>query len=348
MSIINYISEYADKRPSRWHTPGHKGTLSQLDVTELVCDSQLEKEILVAQEVAAQWYNVDNIQFLTGGSSIGIKAAILASGGDILCFKGCHQAILEGTNLAKVGYYEYNTGTTSCGLANVVTVGTIRAALKQYPQATAVYIESPDYYGRIVDKSVIDAIKAAGKLAFVDAAHGAHFVADSRLKSLCLAPQADIANLSAHKTLDAYTQTAYLAINNKTLLSKTKAALKNLGTTSPNYMLLASLESAIENAKKYDYDRLYKDIVEFKKQITCMPNGDFTRLVVDARAVDTNGEALIKYLVNKNIYAEKFTDNYVVFISTPPDTKNDLDNLSLAIKSFNTDRLKASKQYNKS
>ena len=334
MSIKDFLTQYANNVPSRWHTPGHKGNLNSLDLTELVCDSDLEKFIASAENNVASAYGVKKINFLTNGSSIGIKAVILTSVGDILCFKGCHQAIQEGAELAKVKAIEFDTGLTDNGLPIVATAKTIADALKKHPNVKAVYVESPDYYGRVVDKAVIDTIKKAGKFVFVDSAHGAHLAFSDRLKGLCLAPLADATNLSAHKTLDAYTQTAYLAINSESLFASVDTALKNLGTTSPNYMLMASLESAVESAIKYDYEQLYQDCIWFKNQVPCLTNDDFTRLVVDANALGTNGKKLTQKLIQKNIYAEKFTDRYVVFIATPHETRKDFDALANAIKNY--------------
>jgi len=337
VSIYNFLTEYANKNPSRWHTPGHSGFLERLDITELVLDGELEKLIQNAQSMAAKAYGVEKLRFLTNGSSIGIKACIAATGGDILCFSGCHQAIKEGAVLAKVNAFKFDTGLDNNGLPSVVTVEAVKKALKKHSQVKAVYIESPDYYGRIVSKEVVDAIRNAGKLAFVDAAHGAHFAFSKDLKKLCLAFYADAANLSAHKTLNAYTQTAYLAINNKFLFEPINTALINLGTTSPNYLLLASLETAIETAKKADYSRLKKDCLAFKEKIPCLKNEDFTRLVVDTKGLNITSEVLTKALINNStpIYAEKVTDRYIVFIATPQKTARDfkqLENLILSVR----------------
>jgi len=333
LSIFSFAAEYANKKPVRWHTPGHKGRLHPLDITELVCsEEKLLAALANAEKTAAEFYGAKRVRFLTGGSSIGIKAAILAAGGDVLCFSGCHQALGEGAALAKLNLYECDTGLGTDGLPNVVAAKDVAAALKKFPDVKAVFIESPDYYGRVVSTDVAELIKKSDKLFFCDAAHGAHFAAHKDLVKSCFARIADVCNLSAHKTLDAYTQTAYLCINHPSLAEPIDTALKNLGTTSPNYMLLASLETAVESAKKYDYDRLFDDVAEFKKQILCLPNGDFTRLAVDAEALGFCGKELCAKLAAQNIYAEKCTGRYVVFIATPHETSADFKNLAAVLK----------------
>lgn len=333
MSILNFITKYAKAKPSRWHTPGHKGTLNDLDITELVCDEKLELAIKNAQNMAADFYSANSVHFLTNGSSIGIKAAILANDGGIISFSGQHQAIKEGMNLlAKRTYVHYDVGIGSDGLPNVVTASDVKKAIKNFSTScTAVYIESPDYYGRVVKPDVITEIKKYSKRFFCDAAHGAHFAASSTLKNKCYASVADVVNLSAHKTLDAYTQTAYLCVNDVRMQDRINQALKNLGTTSPNYLLMASLEQAIDNAKKYDYNRLEKDCLDFRKKVPCLDNDDFSRLVVDAKALGYSGKKLTQKLISQNIYPEKFTDNYVVFIATPHETQQDFGKLTQVI-----------------
>ena len=334
VSIVKKITEYVALNPSRFHTPGHKGTLHPFDITELVDDSFPAQVVEVAEKEVASLYGAKHLRFLTGGSSIGIKAAILAAAGDVIAFKGHHQALSEGASLAKVNLYTHDTGYSIEGLPKVVTVQEVTLAIANNPTAKAVYIESPDYWGRVVSKDVGEAIRAAGKFFFCDAAHGAHFMADTKVFPHCFASLADVCNLSAHKTLNAYTQTAYLCVNHQALIAPITTALKNLGTTSPNYMLLASLESAAHEAKHnaLAYKRLKEDILHFKKCVPCLAADDCTRISVDAVALGLSGQALNAKLVAKNIFAEKVGDRYVTFIATVHEKFADFEALAQAIK----------------
>jgi len=336
MTIQNFITKYTKKNPLKFHTPGHKGALFKGDITELLDDSFPNNLIAKAQEQAASFYGVKRLRFLTGGSSIGIKAAILACGGDIITFNGAHQAIQEGCNLAKTSYQEYDLAVGDDGLVNLPTADTVAAAIKKYPSAKAIYIESPDYYGRVVDSGVVEVIKNAGKLFFCDAAHGAHFAGCKKLLPLSLEKHADAANLSAHKTLQTLTGGAFLCINNESLFYKIDIALKNLGTTSPNYLILNSLEIALEKLAVGEnaYKQLYIDILNFKKHFECLPNIDYTRIVINTvplghKTAKTLANALVQ---NHNIYCEKQEKNWLVLITTTHNTATDFDKLKNAIQ----------------
>ena len=327
MSIFDKIKDYTDKNPLRFHTPGHNGILNPYDVTELADESFPADSIIKAQTRVAEFYGAKYCRFLVNGSSIGIKAAILALNGDILTTSHCHQSIAEGCNLAKVELFKCDTGFDNKGLPNLPTIDDIKSAFKNHPTIKAVYLESPDYYGRVLDSQIIDYIKQSGKLFFCDAAHGAHFNASGKLKNLSYSNKADVINLSAHKTLNAYTQAAFLCVNNQNLISEIDMALKNLGTTSPSYLLLSSLESCIVTAINFkdEYNRLHDDIKELKQEFVCLQNDDFTRVVVDASQFNLTGKDLSAKLIKQNIYAERHCGDYLVFIFTINHTTQEIE-----------------------
>ncbi|MCL2797478.1 MAG: hypothetical protein FWD58_05450 [Firmicutes bacterium] len=381
MSIQDFLTQYAARRPSRWHTPGHKGSLNPLDITELASGVFPGDYVQKAEQKAADFYGAQSAWFLTGGSSMGVKAAILAAGGDIIAPKHCHESVLHGAALAKVNLFQFDTGTGSTSsrktfkphlnllkvklpkfniadplrsikdlldtewpkfdvesgddyLYNVPTLRDVEYAVRQYPSVKAVILESPDYFGRCIDPDIPAYLRSRGKLFFCDAAHGAHFPAHSGLFPPSLSAVADVCNLSAHKTLDAYTQAAYLCVNDPHIAADMYDILPMLGTTSPSYLLLASLETAIDAAiaNKAEYERLYEDVQAFKQEIPCLANDDFTRLVVCADVANLSGFELCERLEAQNIFPELATDDYVVFIATPHETREDFERLAKAIK----------------
>ena len=126
----------------------------------------------------------------------------------------------------------------------------------------------------------------------------------------------------------AYTQSAYLAINNGALTDKIDHALKLLGTTSPSYILMGQLERAIEyereNAEKY---RVLQNVID--KNITGnrfvrVPNDDPMRVVVSFEKSGMKGSEVYEKLAARGIYAEKYDEHNVVFIVTLSDDKEDI------------------------
>lgn len=319
--ISEQIDRYIALTKQRWHTPGHKGLMDARDITE-IDDSFPGDAVKRAQEETAKLLGCKYCRYLVGGSSMGIKAAVLALKRDILVAASSHRAIFEAARLAGVNAFTVQNERRD-GLDMPLSALQIERELKAHPSVGAVYITSPDYYGFVSD--VYESLKGKVYL-FCDAAHGAHF-SMSELFPRSYGEFADICNLSAHKTLPAYTQSAYLAVNNEELIIKVDDALKLLGTTSPSYLLLGGLEFAAkyahENSERYFL--LKERIDELRKCVPVVENDDFTRIVVDAKAMKMCGKELYFKLKNRGVVAEKFDDRYVVFIATVCDSPDKID-----------------------
>lgn len=333
--IFEWLKNYDKTVLQRFHTPGHKGALNPYDITEI--DSSFPADMIEkAQKKTSKLLGAKHCRYLVGGSSMGIKAAVLAAGGDILIAENSHRALFEAAKLAKVNAFTVKNDYKD-GLMQPLTPEAIDAALNAHPSVKAVYITSPDYYGLAATPSVAEAVKGRAYL-FCDGAHGAHFPFDRSLFPASFSCFADVCNLSAHKTLPAYTQTAYLTINNDELLPKIDEALKLLGTTSPSYLFLGSLEYAADYTEEnaWYYRQLFNMVWEIKDAVPCLENDDFSRLVVDAQAMGMSGERLYNRLKSQGIVAEKYDDRYVVFIVTLLDTKEGLQRLKGALCEVNS------------
>lgn len=326
MSIFDRIAAYADSRPLRFHTPGHKGAYDRWDVTEIEDVFPLS-EIERAERATAALYGVPYLRYLTNGSSIGLKAAILAAPGDILTDDIAHRAVAEGAQLAGKKLYTYTRRIVN-GLAVPPTADEVLTAAERQGVRTVV-LTTPDYYGRTVDGSVLKAVKAAGYTLIADSAHGAHFPFSPRFPEPAYR-YADMCNMSAHKTLGAYTQSAYLAVPSAEYIPAVERALTLLGTTSPSYLLLGGLERAATDAAgaAERYEQLYRAITDLKERFAFADNDDFTRPVLDAGAYGMTGHELYAALLQKGVAAEKYDDRYAVFIVTMYDTPADIAALS--------------------
>ncbi|MCH5164287.1 MAG: hypothetical protein J1F36_04650 [Clostridiales bacterium] len=322
--IKQKIDEYTKSAKQRFHTPGHKGELCISDITE-IDDTFPGSVIDEAQNNTARLLGSKYCRYLVGGSSMGIKAAVLAAGGDILVAANSHRALFEAARLTGVNAFTVQNEVKD-DLAMPLTAMQVEEGLKAHPSVKAVYITSPDYYGFAASGEIAEVVKNRAYL-FCDGAHGAHFPFRQDLFPKSFSMFADVVNLSAHKTLPAYTQSAYLAVNNDELIDRIDDALKLLGTTSPSYVLLSGLEYAAEYTKEFAcrYDELKNRIAQLKKSAPIIANDDFTRVVVDAKRMGLSGKELYFRLKSRGIVAEKFDDRYVVFIVTLIDTPQKID-----------------------
>lgn len=333
MSLNSRTRTLNEKIRGKWHTPGHKGTLSPLDLTELDFGQDYPGDSYVsAEKKVAAFYSSRHARLLYCGASMGIKAAVMAVDGDIAAFEGSHRSIYDGAALTGVEVVTVPRPRVN-GLRARCGKDALKKVLDDNPQITAVVVESPDYYGFTAEEGLADFIKEQGKILIADSAHGAHFPAHEGLFPKGLSSIADMCALSAHKTMQAYTQSAYLCINNDALLGKVDRALRLLGSTSPSYLLLGALEDAVDRASggKAQYDSLFAAVERFKQKVACVANDDFTRIVVDAGAYKITGHELFLRIKRLGEYAELYDARYVVFIATLADTAEDIDRLAEAI-----------------
>lgn len=323
------------KQAELFCTPGHKGELNSLDVTEYDEDTLFPAGLVAkAEEKAARFYKVGKLRFSLGGSSMSIKAALLSVKGDVVAPVFTHRCVKEGAALANVKYFTFDTGEAD-GLPNVPTPDDYIKAFAAYPSAKVAVVTSPDYFGRVADvKAISDACRRWGKLLIADAAHGAHFASRPDLFPYPAEQEADFAAMSAHKTLRAPTMTAFGAVNNKDYFDAYDAAFVNLGSSSPSYLLLGALERAVEYEKqnRASYDGLVEACKALKAEIKCLENDDPLRIVVSTAEYGMSGKELYYRMFERKIIPETYFGDYTVFIVTLSDSEEKIKDLAGGLK----------------
>ncbi len=338
MPLYSALKKYADKHTVRLHMPSHKGRLGflkqaeKLDLTELGFNDNLDKPYSVikdAQDKFAQLFGIKNAIFLTNGTSQGIFAFLAICEGKLLTQKNCHISVKRGAKL-------FNKQLVFLDKLNVFSV---QKALKDDNEIKAVLLEYPDYFGFTPNIAEIYKVtKEHNVLLLIDSAHGAHF-------GLCkfLPPHAakncDACVVSTHKTLGSLTQTAVILSDSLNLAMQLKNSVNLLSSTSPSYILLASIDYArgfaVKHASK-KLNKLFYAVNIFKKQISqtkinIIKNEDFTKLVLDFGDVKISGKTVYDFLKKNNIYAEIYDGYKVLFYLSMFTVKNDLNKLKNAL-----------------
>ncbi len=247
-----------------FYTPGHKqgrgsppglrtlwGTgVWQTDLSELPGLDNLfapQAAIQQAQALAAEAFGAEQTWFLVNGSTCGVMAAILATcgpGEQIILPRNAHQSAIAGLVMAGANPVwvepEYQTD-----LAYNLSPAAVQLALQQYPQAKAVLLVSPSYEGICADVPAIADLAHQHQIPLlVDEAHGAHFAFHPDLPPSALAAGADLVVQSTHKVLSALTQAAMLHVQGQRIeRSRLSQSLRLLQSSSPSYLLLASLDA---------------------------------------------------------------------------------------------------------
>jgi lysine decarboxylase len=265
---LDAIVSYGFRGSVRFHVPGHKGgpgadpgLRSALGDRALALDICQDIEGIDvgpqptpyqrAEELAAAAYQAGQTWFLTNGASQGNHALCLAlakPGQHVLVQRNSHASVVDGLvlsgGMASFVAPEYDN---ELGMAHGVTPAALQASLERAPDINAAFIVSPTYYGMAADVAgCAEVAHAAGAALVVDCAWGSHFGFHPGLPESPLRLGADAVLASTHKIVGSMTQSAMLHVAEGGRIDPDEVArcVRLVRSTSPNSLLLASLDSA--------------------------------------------------------------------------------------------------------
>ncbi len=265
--VAEAMKAYAGDGALAFHTPGHKQGLGAHPLLqELITPLGLREEVSLmeelddlheptmcikeAQDLAAALYGADAAYFMINGTSGAIHAMIMGTlqpGDTVLVPRNAHRSMIGGLILAGVSpVFIQPRIDEKLGIPMGLEYEDIVAAAEAHPEAKALIMVYPTYYGVTIDlRKVADFIHSRHMLLLVDEAHGPHLKFSSRLPLQALDAGADMAAQSTHKILGSMTQTSLLlARKGRVDLERVRSAASLLQSTSPNQLLLASLDIA--------------------------------------------------------------------------------------------------------
>ena len=376
-SLLKELKKFAKKEKISMHIPGHKSgrglgayfkkSAFSIDVTELSGTDNLQNPngiLKAAQENCAKIFGAGESFFLTGGSSLGLRAAILGCakrGERVIVDRTCHRSVISAIALGGIEpVFVYPKFDKKSGLYLGVSKDAVARAIEENPDVCGAVITSPTYYGVCSDVAgIANVLHKNNKFLIVDEAHGAHFVFSKKnLPISALALGADICVQSAHKTLPALGQCALLHLGAKAKIDKRRLVrtLRAIQTTSPSYLLMASLDEAVRymnTAGKVKLNGLIKEIEALKAEVisktdltfadtnTLKCPQDATRVVVDFSPIDLSGKYAENLLIEEfGIYPEMSDERYVVLIPSASNSKREIRQLCSALCSIGGRRFK--------
>ena len=353
--ILDFLRAYRAEGFSRFHVPGHKGQgplgCEGMDITEVSGADVLSHAagiIAESEENATRLFGSAHSFYSTEGSTLAIRAMLaiaLSEAGKkkplVIAARNAHRAFMTAAALldARVFWLDGQRDEHLC--IATVTKEDVAAALAENPDAAAVYLTSPDYLGNTLDIAGISAVcHAAGVPLLVDNAHGAYlaFLEENRHP---IALGADMCADSAHKTLPVLTGGAYLHISKNApaaFVLRARASLSLFASTSPSYLILASLDAANEALAGEYPARLWKAAARLGairaeavargfSVIGCEP----LKLTLDAISLGYTGLALADYLRDAGIECEYADDRYLVLMASADNNEEDFARLSRAL-----------------
>ena len=254
---------YREEGALAFHTPGHKqGLGAHVLLRELVTEAGLREEVSLmeelddlheptgcieeAQDLAAALYGADAAFFAVNGTTGAIHAMLVAAlspGDAVLVPRNVHRSVFGGLVLADARpVYIDPIVDEALGIAHGLSTEAVREACRLHPEAKALLLVSPTYYGVASDvRAIAEIVHEAGMALLVDEAHGAHLAFSDDLPESAIAAGADLVAQSTHKLLGAMTQASLLLLREGRIeKERVQRAMSLLTSTSPNYLLLAS------------------------------------------------------------------------------------------------------------
>jgi arginine/lysine/ornithine decarboxylase len=357
--LLEAAKRYLTFDDAPFYMPGHKRgqgihpellhvfgeVVFRLDLPEL---PDLEEPLQEAEILAAQAYGSDRSWFLTNGSTTGVQAMLLATcgqGDKILIGRNCHQSAIAGLILnGATPVYLPTDYATDFDLDLGVSPHTLELFLQKHPDAKAVMLVSPNYFGICSDLCQMAAIAHQFHIPLlVDAAHGAHLGFHDDLPISALQAGADLVVQSTHKMAGSLTQSSMLHLRSH-LIQPTAIdqALALLRSTSPNFLLLISLDVARYQMAIAGADlltetlRLSRDARSRLQQIAPIPTiptsispiCDATRLTIMTNQMGITGFTADTYLREQfAVTAEMPTLSQLVFSLSFGNTPSDINRL---------------------
>ena len=369
--LLDALVDQAQNPHSRFYMPGHKGgkgsppnllqalgsTSLNADIPELPNLDQLFAPtgvIQAAQVLAADAFGADKTYFLINGSSTGLMAALMTvcqPGEKIIIPRNCHQSIVHGLILSGAHpIWIYPPLETESYIPHCITPQQLQIALERFPDAKGAIAISPSYEGICGDIQGLAAIAHRHNIPLlVDEAHGAHFGFHPDLPPSALAQGADVVIQSTHKVLGALTQASMIHVKGDRISqNRLQQHLTILQSSSPNYLLLASLDAARSQmatqgdtilAEAINIAAIARKRLQSLKLIQVLSSPHTTQPIDPLRlTLITTQSALSGFELDTllshdyNIIAELPTKTYVCFVLGQGNTLNEIDALCQALE----------------
>ena len=331
------------------HMPGHKGAgilgFEGMDLTEIYGADELfaaEGIIKESEQNASSLFGCPTY-YSTQGSTLCIQTmcTILCQDAKskdkkpkILAGRNAHRSFIHAAALLDfdIAWLYGNSDYLSC---KIHAEDLEKAIIESLP--TAVYLTNPDYLGNLLDiQSLANVCKKHNVLLAIDNAHGAYLrFLESSLHPIDLG--ADLCCDSAHKTLPVLTGGAYLHLSdslNQVWKNDVKHFMEYFSSTSPSYLIMASLDAAnevLDTTFKKSLSECIQRVDGLKNTLTqhgyTILSGEPMKITISTKEFGYTGNEIANLLMECDIYPEFYDSDYIVLMPSPYNTKDDFERL---------------------
>lgn len=266
--IHRALEEQRINRLAHFDVPGHKGGRGNKELKRFLGDACLQLDmnsmkpldnlchpvsvIKEAQELAAQAFGADEAFFIVNGTTAAVQAMIMSvckAGDKLIMPRNVHRSAINALVVCGAQPVYVNPGVNrSLGIPLGMTMADVKKAMDENPDAKAILVNNPTYYGICSDlREIVKLAHERGMYVLVDEAHGTHFYFHEELPLSAMEAGADMAAVSMHKTGGSLTQSSVLLTKNSVNGDYVRQIINLTQTTSGSYLLLSSLDIARKN-----------------------------------------------------------------------------------------------------
>ncbi len=266
--VYDAMMELRKRRVVPFDVPGHKRGRGNpelleflgekcvgIDVNSMKMLDNLSHPISVIQEaeqLTADAFGANRAYFMVNGTTSAVQCMVLATvreGDEIILPRNVHKSVVNALVLCGgIPVYVPVEVNPKIGIATGMKVSEIQKAINEHPNAKAVFVNNPTYYGIASDlREIVKITHAAGMKALVDEAHGTHLYFGEDLPISGMAAGADFAAVSMHKSGGSLTQSSILLTGPDVDGEYMQSIINLTQTTSASYLLISSLDLSRRN-----------------------------------------------------------------------------------------------------
>ena len=386
MPFVEALESYKEQHFVPFHTPGHKigveapqllknwmGPALPYDLGVMYALDDLhepERELKEAQDLTAELYGADCCWFSINGTTALIEAMIMGTVGPdeiIIIPREAHRSVISGLVLsgAKPVYMDCDFDER-WGIPLGVSLENAIKSMDAHPEAKAILLVYPNYYGVGIDiVNIIQEAHKRGLIVLVDEAHGPHLPFSESLPIEAIEAGADLVAQSTHKSVGSLTQTSWLLGQGERINKRRITQMHQmLQSTSPNYILLASLDMARHQLATAGNDLVSRGLelsmylreelnkisgiatMEYTDIQERVINYDCTKVLIDAKELGLTGVAFERMLREHHIEVELVQAHHVLVLITIGDTNESVTALIKAVQAVSEKVLRTFKEFN--
>lgn len=229
--------------------------------------------IAEAENLAADAFGAAHAFFMVGGTTSAVQAMVLTAtkrSDKIILPRNVHRSVINAIVLnGAIPVYINPQTNPELGIALGMSVSDVKDAIKNHPDAKAIFVNNPTYYGICSNlTAIVELAHANGMLVLVDEAHGTHFYFGDNMPITAMAACADMASVSMHKSGGSLTQSSFLLTGKNVNPGYVRQIINLTQTTSGSYLLMSSLDISRKNLALHGKEVFHKvtELAEYARQ----------------------------------------------------------------------------------